>query len=440
MISDDFMHSAALELKSMSTVEIIPALFHGLNTIEFGSSQNNPFFAIKKIAMDPEKSWDDRTQAVRYMQKIPHIHRDSQSIEATLSIIDTIKFDIKQRYYFFSNNDAIIKLNYEIVNASHLHVYNNFDKLSENQILLYKILSAQYLLTRFPIGTYDSDGVQTFLFDLANDENQSIEYRANCADILDRQGYGEYKKKGRMIIENMGSLYQQNRTKTIYTNSQNVHDHTITESVIETLRHIIGTTKTTRSIQEIHDFITNYSYEEKPISEPLLCSDSRQSVVLNSFQRIVIDTSIYEGITLSDILLFVWEIIQTHEHKKELENRLIEELFEMDKTCSTGVLSRILNTLSGFVNTNISKISYTDQLRTNVFARYASMIVKLPKFNYETIITEMTAEEKPTIEEFIITYSCRDELFDEFVPKYVNETDFNKTFQKSENDFFGINN
>ena len=66
-----------------------------------------------------------------------------------------------KRYYFFSNNDAYIKLDYEIVNECHKYVYYNFEDF--NAPLLYKLLSAQFILAHFLNTEYDRTELQTFL-------------------------------------------------------------------------------------------------------------------------------------------------------------------------------------------------------------------------------------------------------------------------------------
>lgn len=420
LIKDGFDHSS---------FENVPFLFNGLQTCMFGMSSKihqNPFFKIKEIAMDKTKSWEDRTQAVRYMQKIPHINRVSSCIEVVISIISDKQYKFSDRFFFFSNNEKIIKLDYELVNAGHRFVYINFEKLSDSPVpLLYKILSAQYHLTQFPADTYDVNDVQNFLLTIAKDENREINYRAECADILDRTGYGNFRKLGRDVINELGDLYNENKKKTIYTNLQNVHDETITKKVIDTLRSLMN-----EKVNE--DVNTNTIYERLLEITPI----EKKDTVISSFQRIMIDTAKYEGLSLSDIMLLVWGKMNGN---TELEKRLVDELFEMDQTCSSGHLSRLINVLSGFFDDlQPVKISFADQLRTNVFARYTAAMRTLGQHEQETIVQEMTSNDKPTIEDFIFSYSPRDELQDEFVPEFMTLEEFGVIFLESEKDFFGI--
>ena len=413
-----------------SSFENMPLLFNGLSTNMFGYSSNlhkNPFFKIKEIAMDKSKSWDDRTGAIRYMQKIPHIKRDVNCIEAAISIVSDSQYLFEHRYHFFSNNEKLIKLNYEIVNDCHKYVYKNFDSMGGKLPLIYKILSAQYALTQFPYDSFCIEDVQLFLVSIAKDINVEINYRAECADILDRAGYGEYKNIGRNIIEELGDLYNENKKRTIYTNLQNVHDTTVNKKVIDTLRQLIQTVTTDRNSGEIYERLvqlTGNKYDKEKIIE--------------SFQRIIIDTSRYEGLPMCDIMMLIWEKICTSENKEELEYRLIDELFEMHKTCSTGHLSRLINILSGFYSDiQPIKISFCDQLRSNVFARYTTAIKSLNNQQQDLIVQEMLLKDKSMIEEVKFSYSPKEELQDEFVPEYMTLEEFNSTYDKAENDFFG---
>lgn len=424
------------EFDASSSNSYVPFLFNGLETSSFGMSSNNkknPFFLLKDVAIDKSKSWEDRTQAIKYMEKIPHIHRDINCVEAILKLIADEQYKFEDRYHFFSNNEKNIKLGYIMVNACHKYVYENFNKLNGKcKIpLIYRILSAQYALTQFPADTYDVLGVQIFLENIAKDVDMEINYRAECADILDRAGYGEFRTIGRKIIDELGDLYGENKKRTIYTNLQNVHDTTVTKRVINALRQIISSVTTDRNSGEIY---------EKIIS--LTEGDERRGAIVSAFQRILIDTARYEGLTMIDILLLVWEKICVSEQRVELEKRLLDELYEMDKTCSSGHLSRILNVLSGFFDDiQPVKISFIDQLRTNVFARYTTAMRTLGQHEQDAIVQEMangSYNDKPTIIDFIESYSPREELKSEFVPTYMTQSEFDTVFDKSERDFFGI--
>jgi len=424
----------------IASFDNMPTLFAGINTSTFGMSSykmKNPFLKLAEVAKNPKNSWEDRTQAIRYMQRIPHIQRDKQCIEGTISIISDDQYPLNARYHFFSNNERIIKLDYEIVNACHHYFFFNFEKFRSP--LLYRILSAQYVLTQFPVGTYDMESVQSFLINIAKDINVEINYRAECADILDRAGYGEAKEIGIQTIIELGELYTDNKKKTIYTNIQNVHDLSVTKQVIDTLRNLIKMTTTERNSEEVYNSITDIKVHYSSPTEDKEILLKKREAVIEVFQRIIIDTSRYEGLPMSEIMMLVWEKIAISENRNELEKRLVDEMYEMYQTCSTGHLSRLINVLSGFYDDiQPVKISYKEQLRSNVFARVSTSIRTLGSHEQEEITTEMTSDNKPAIEDFLFSYNPRDELYSEFVGgEYMNEKDFEEVYKKSISDYFG---
>jgi hypothetical protein len=414
-----------------SNFKDIPDTFMNIPTKTFGNSINNPFLQLYKSALDKTNSFEDRCQAVRYMQRIFYLNNLKYCTDVAINILKDESQPFSKRYYFFSNNDAYVKLDYEIVNECHKYVYNHFYEF--NAPLMYKILSAQFILAHLLHTEYDRDELQQFLLEIANDKEQSVNYRAECADILYRHGVEKhYVEDAENVIKELGELYQKNKVSTIYTNAQNVHDITINKKIINTLQKLIETVKTTRNSGEVLESIRNeHSYLD---SEKL-------HKIMSSLERITIDTAKYEMLNMSDILVLVWEYICNSEHKNELENRLLQELEEMDETCSTGHLSRILNVLSGYFVESSVEISFKEQLRSNIFARYTKMINMLPEYKKEKINEEMiltNPSEKDTIKEFLCDYNIEETLYKEFVNSgHIDVCDFYETYEKAIDDFFG---
>jgi len=443
---------AESELKDgfdMSSFKYVPDTFMNIETKQFGETVDNPFLKLYECVISDKYDFEDRCQGVRYMQRINYTGGMKYCIQATLSILKDEKYSFEKRYYFFSNNDAYIKLDYEIVNACHKYVYENFNEF--NAPLLYKLLSAQFILAHFVDTEYDRKKLQDFLLSVAQDKEQTINYRAECADILYNYGVeSEYVQSATNVIRELGELYTQNKNSTIYTNTQNVHDETINKNIINILRKLIQKVKiTNRNSGEILEIIRNkYSYLEQ----------NRMGKIMSSLERIMIDTAKYEMLNLSDILLLVWEYIQSQEYisdndiqpetvtvnenkKNELEIRLLQELEDMDQTCSTGHLSRILNVLSGYFTDNVVQITLKDQLRSNIFARYTKLIKMLPEIKQEKINEELTSNDpsqKDTIKTFLMDFNIEEVLYKEFVLETnMDISEFYETYEKSLEDYFG---
>ena len=402
-----------------------------IETKTFGNSINNPFLKLYESVISDKYDYDDKCQGVRYMQRIHYTGGMKYCIEATLSILKDDKYPFNKRYYFFSNNDAYVKLDYEIVNECHRYVYENFEQF--NAPLLYKLLSAQFILAHFVPTEYDRIKLEDFLLSVAEDKEQTINYRAECSDILYNYGIEKhYVESATRIIKELGELYTQNKSSTIYTNIQNVHDTTINKTIINTLRELIQQIKSKRHSGEVLEIIRNkYSYLDK----------TRMDKILSSLERIMIDTAKYEMLSISDILVLVWEFICQSEHKDNLEYRLIQELEDMDETCSTGHLSRILNVLSGYFSESVVQISLNDQLRSNIFARYTKLIKMLSEDTQDKINSELISDDisqKDSIKMFLLDYNIEETLYREFVVETnMDVIEFYKTYEKSMDDYFG---
>jgi hypothetical protein len=173
--------------------------------------------------------------------------------------------------------------------------------------------------------------------------------------------------------------------------------------------------------------------------------EKERSKILASFNFILIYPAKYEGVTLSEVLSLVWNKIcsQTPEVKVELEKRLLQELCDMNDTCGTGLVGRLINVLSGFVQEEALqiKMNVKDQLRSNVFARLQANLRMLPESQQEAITLEMAESDgkKETVREFVEAYSVRDELATEFVAAgLIKQADFDMIYKKSVADFTGI--
>ncbi len=408
-----------------ASFENLPPVFLGISTTTFGNTRDNPFFKLKEKVMNIYTSFEDRTQGLRYMQRIPHIKREKNCIECSITILCDEKYPIRDRYKFFANNDKYVKLDYDIVNACHKYFFNNFEKFKAP--LEYKILSAQYLINQHVETIDDIERIQGFLINIAKDVSEQINYRAECADILSRSGYNNGKDIGNEVIRELGSLYDVNKKTTIYSNLENVHDATITKQLLDSLNSLIQTVESTKHAGEIYEDIVE-----------LTKNDDRSHIICESFQRVLIDTAKYEDLTMCDIMCLVWEKIITSSSKQELQKRFLDELFEMYQTCSSGHLSRLLNVLSGFFDDITPvKISYAQQLRSNIFAHYTLSLKSLSHELQEDIVKEMTLNEKPTIHEFIFSYSPQRDLQEEF-SNFMSREEYNEVYKKAEKDYFGI--
>jgi hypothetical protein len=323
----------------------------------------------------------------------------------------------------------------------------------------YRILSSQYILSSKDSSVLNKEVAQSLCEDLAKDKFLDYGLRAEAADILLRLSINKSGKElGKEIITLLG---QNKESYTIYNNKQNVHVEEIDASIkdfllflssIETKLNSDGNIPKFKDIQiEIENIAKSLEfidkifieYSEDELKEVYETENERKSAVINkkiksSLYRIFIDNSLYSGNqTLSGITIKIWQLIQSHENKDLLEWRLCEELIESFDTCTSGHLSRLINTFSSFeFNLNIG---WKNQIESNVFGRLNKKIKDIEDETVrDSILDQMSwttrLEERYDFNNFfrLNLNSIRDELYSEFVgEKYISHDEFEEYFRSA---------
>ena len=131
------------------------------------------------------------------------------------------------------------------------------------------------------------------------------------------------------------------RVKSIYSDSQNVHNEEINKGVIQICYNLLEKFSGVPDIDVFkieEELCKSFSDKAEPLKEAL--------------KRIRIDESIYKhnGVrfNIGHIFACVWQYVQDHRHGLEMTARLVEELCEMAGYCSSGHLSRFVSVLQGF--------------------------------------------------------------------------------------------
>jgi hypothetical protein len=446
--------------KHFANMDDLPTVFHGINISSFGDTRNNPFMKLKIVAENRELPYEERVSAIRYMQRIPHVKMLQHVAPLCFDIISDDRYPINERYYFFSNNSSITKLDSYIVKDCH-EFFFKFSKDKKYPIFL-RLFSAKFIYYTYKHDSTEWNLARIFIIDLALDAQESVHIRSEAADCLYSRVNSEDYEIGYGVIKELGKLYSDNKLRTIYTNAQNVHDETISESVMNVLRNLlaeqvvipkefkqeapeeisVGFTKFAKQTEKHVEITTDEIYQR--LSEVIKTMDpdgtkDLQSQIGNVYYKMIVNPSHYEGLTIVDILLLIWKKIQSYEHRIELEKRLVEELCEMDMTCSTGYLTRLVNVLSGYVSDEkfTLKMNVKDQLRSNIFARLHANISLLPQSEQEIIVLELSGSgSKDTVKEFIQSFSIYDELYEEFTG-LISYEEFNSMYDKCISDFIG---
>ena len=390
-----------------------------------------------------------------------------ESSQYFIKVIDDNRIDCDYRY------KSILSLERKKICDVKFHLYKSLMSFSRNRnnLMLYRILSSQYLLQSIKELMIEDEikEIEQNLLEFAENEDNEYNLRADASDVLLSLGSEDMKIKGREIIMKLGG-----KGKTIFDNKQNVHVKEIEKSVMAILETICYI----QIIKLEDDKLINFDYVNEEIQK-LIDENNDKEKILISLNRIRMDRTLYSllCITLSVVMVKLWSYICSNENKNEMQKRLLQELEDMAGTCSSGFISRLVNTISGFGDLSI-KISFEDQIVSNFSARLNSYAQKICdddsvfrttyfedvkklylKGNrektdetkdtiieefYDSVLNEMMLSSsdyrnRPSFLLFFRTYmsKIREEMFNEFI-EYVSESEFDLYFRKALSYYDGI--
>lgn len=159
---------------------------------------------------------------------------------------------------------------------------------------------------------------------------------ADAADLLIRWGYNAEK-----YFQKLSGMSNSN---TIFENKENAHIFSTNENIDKFIK-----------------FLSNISINKVEENELFLKYSEKYNISKNieiALSRIYVDQATYKGYSLITIFLKICKNIEQHNHREELEKRVIEELEEMSGTCSSGHIIRLANIFNGFdieLNINIQE-------------------------------------------------------------------------------------
>jgi hypothetical protein len=192
------------------------------------------------------------------------------------------------------------------------------------------------------------------------------------------------------IIQRFLNRNQIINNRTIYNDSQNVHDSQIAKSIKQSIYNIINDLKGI-DINLIFKDIINDNTLNKTTKQQLLeyCQDKTIHSLLN--------------ITFEEALCSVWKIISEHKESNEIKKILNEELKDSICKCFTGRLSRLVNCLNGFDSRVSIKINDKEQI-LNIIIKIRNKYLDDISKQKEEIIKELLERgyDKNTIDEYII--------------------------------------
>ncbi len=150
-------------------------------------------------------------------------------------------------------------------------------------------------------------------------------------------------------------------TRTTAEQSQNVHNSDIQDTFSKSVEKIMA-----NSAPSIPDYLNKiywyYLFDGFNVFSNLAFI---ALVKLNCTMTSVVSRN---GVTYGEILERIWAISESHEHKKSIREVLRDEITAGTTVCFTGKVTRLVNTLSGFVENVQIGISDNEQINNAVIA------------------------------------------------------------------------
>jgi predicted house-cleaning noncanonical NTP pyrophosphatase (MazG superfamily) len=260
---------------------------------------------------------------------------------------------IECKKYKYQQHDILKFIKFNLFDTDYYTTSVNVFFETIHYSITYKILCAQIILSGYKGVDPDLEFTESVLSTVTAwcvDDTLDYNLRADAADLI--LNYMT-PTDGRYQIAQDVILFLGRNDNTdggFYTNSQNVHDTSVSDSCDHTINFLFSS----------ENFINTESFDQLKIR----ILDSRPDLEL-CMSRIELDHNVYGKCRkqMSVVFTRLLNYIDKHEYKNVLTERLYQEMEEMQHTCSTGYISRLMNVLSGIVEDMGIKMSYTHQIQ-----------------------------------------------------------------------------
>ncbi len=202
------------------------------------------------------------------------------------------------------------------------------------------------------------------MIELALDETLDTQSRADMADCL--ISFGETSVGEKVILSLSGS-----NGIGLYHNAQNVHKTSVSEFYEKGINFLFA-----------NGSRGSLGSTFQTVSETILKSHPELKLCLT---RIELDNILYCGKSIRQVFIRLYNYIQTHQYSSLLNDRLLEEMADMQYTCSSGYISRLINVLSG-VDIDM-ELNIKDQIEIKLQQKVQQKILGHP--DCENIVADM---------------------------------------------------
>lgn len=373
--------------------------------LSVSDSFHSPLQELETIAMNPDLSSVDRFAAFRRIYQSPYVSKNNVCIRILLHVLEEKSLSLEERFSWLTKL-KIASDSLDVCLYGYIYWFYTY-----HEPLLYKLISSQFILTHplleYPFINTHVKYSQQWLYRFAKKEGENIMLRSEAADILLRLGTPAFRTAAGSIIYELGQRFIPSRERTIYTNEQNIHH-------IENIEQAIA-------VLASGPLLT--------IMDPILewIQSQQDEKALTSLQRITMDTGLFEGFRMTELLCYVYQRIIGSPFEKELKHRLLEELRDMNGWCGSGHVIRLINILHGFDPDIQLSMPIREEIKSAVFARYHTHLKSCSKELQEEIGLCFCQEEKTLLMDFVETYSSYDELKKEYA--FIDEREFEEAYQ-----------
>lgn len=365
-----------------------------------------------------ESRIDKAYNAIEYTLYFMENSHFQLTIEAIKMLSNSEKFKAKTTNYFLkllnstkTETSVIYKTITSLQPFLQIEGYNYIISQRECDYM-YSFLSAQELLL-FPS---EITCASEFLLNQAK-TNKEYNLKADACDILLRSNCDAiYKQEAEQILKELGG-----KGTTIFSNNQNAHDETISNSALKALIFL----------KNINPVISIETVKNEMFLDKRMVLEDNKLAINLAFERLENDHSFIKEVcmNLKDVILKLYSFIDKHEYRGEMMKRLYEELLDMSGTCHTGFVNRLVNVLSGFTEFSL-EISWKEQIKANLMEKLKHLLM-LPE-NSDAML-EMTNEkliDKTNYNRFIMKHIniIQQDMFNEF-KSYITEDDFLRWFR-----------
>lgn len=288
--------------------------------------------------------------------------------------------------------------NEKIAFKSSLKLFDNGVRNILRPLSYFQIL--KYILKNSLINKNTTEDILNEFEEIFANPTISIYIKMEIADIFLLNNKTERGNEMLNIIRRRERTNINTEQKTIYDDSQNVHNTKINESVLKVSCNLIEIYGET----EFKEIKENGEIKLEIQKELTDLFPQQTSIIKNVLERVQIDTSRFKYkknfFSLYIVVANLWIFIKRHKLSEDLKIRLIEEMIDMERYCSTGHLSRFVNVIQGFTdNENLCvRISDEAQIKCVVSNILEKILLNAP----DNVLDDMIEKEQGVFIDYVI--------------------------------------